>query len=62
MRIWLWGAFFLLANVVGVQVFTAALTLPLAEAVLPRLLTVPLIGLAALAATRVVNAWSSRDQ
>ncbi len=54
MRLMLWGALFLVANVVGVDVFRAAVTLPLDEALVPRLLTIPLIGLAALGASRVL--------
>jgi hypothetical protein len=62
MRVGLWAAFFLICNVLGVEVFKAAMTLPFDEAVLPGILTVPLVGLAALGATRVVDAWQSRDQ
>ncbi len=54
MRLMLWGALFLVANVVGVDVFRAAVMLPLDEALVPRLLTIPLIGLAAFGASRVL--------
>lgn len=62
MRILLWAAFFLVSNVVGVEVFKAAITLPRDEALLPGLLTVPLVGMAALAVTRVLDAWQSREK
>ena len=57
MRLWLWVAFFLVANLLGVEVFKAAITLPREEALLPGLLTLPLVGLSALGATRIVDAW-----
>jgi hypothetical protein len=57
MRLWLWVAFFLVVNLMGVEVFRAAVTLPWEEALLPGLLTPPLVGLAALSATRIMNAW-----
>lgn len=57
MRLWLWVAFFLVANLLGVEVFKAAVTLPREEALLPGLLTLPLVGLSALGATRIVDAW-----
>jgi hypothetical protein len=62
MRVWLWGAIFLAANAVGVDIFKAAVTLPVDEALVPRLLSVPLIGLTALSAARVMAAWSSRER
>jgi hypothetical protein len=62
MRIVLWAVFFLVSNVVGVEVFKAAMTLPRDEAFLPGLLTVPLVGMAALAVTRVLDAWQSREK
>jgi hypothetical protein len=61
MQVWLWGAFFVICNLVGIETFKAALTLPLEEALLPGLLSVPLIGLTALSATRVVSAWTAKD-
>jgi hypothetical protein len=60
MRLGLWIAFFVVCNVMGVEVFKAAITLPLDEAFVPGLLSVPLIGLTALSATRVVGAWKHR--
>jgi hypothetical protein len=54
MRLGLWTAFFVICNLVGVKVFTAAVTLPADEALVPRLLAVPLILLTALAVTRLV--------
>ena len=62
MRVGLWALFFVISNLVGVEVFKAAMTLPFDEAVLPGLLTVPFVGLAALGATRVVDAWRSRHR
>jgi hypothetical protein len=58
----LWGLFFVICNLVGVEVFKAAMTLPTDEALWPRVLSVPLIGLTALTATRVVNSFTDRDQ
>jgi hypothetical protein len=57
MRLWLWVAFFIVANLLGVEVFRAAVTLPWDEAVVPGLLTIPLILLSALGATRIVATW-----
>ena len=41
MRLVLWIAFFLISNLVGVEVFKAAMTLPFEEALLPGILTLP---------------------
>ena len=62
MRTVLWGLFFVVCNIVGVEVFKAAITLPFDEALLPRVLAVPLIGLTALSATRVAGLFGSREQ
>ena len=62
MRLVLWTAFFVVCNVVGVETFKAAITLPLDEALVPGVLSVPLIGLAALGATRVLDAWRGRER
>jgi hypothetical protein len=62
MRLWLWVAFFVVCNLLGVEVFKAAVTLPFDEALLPGVLTLPLIGLTAISATRVVDAWKSREE
>jgi hypothetical protein len=62
MRLWSWLAFFVVSNVLGVEVFKAAMTLPFEDAVLPGVLTVPLVGLAALSATRVVALWSRPEE
>jgi hypothetical protein len=62
MRLWLWVAFFLVANLLGVEVFKAAVTLPWDEALLPGLLTLPLVGLSALGATRIVDAWQRPEK
>jgi hypothetical protein len=62
MRVALWAAFFVVSNVLGVEVFKAAVTLPFEEAFLPGILTVPLVGLAALGATQVVDAWNDRSK
>jgi hypothetical protein len=61
MRLTLWLAFFVVSNLLGVEAFKAAVTLPSDERLLPSLLTFPLIGLTALSATRVVEAWRRRD-
>jgi hypothetical protein len=57
MRLSLWVAFFVVANLMGIEAFRAAVTLPWEEALLPGLLTLPLVGLAAVGATRIVAAW-----
>jgi hypothetical protein len=62
MRLWLWVAFFIVANLLGVEVFRAAVTLPWDEAVLPGLLTIPLILLSALGATRIVATWQRPEE
>jgi hypothetical protein len=62
MRTVLWGSFFVVCNIVGVEVFKAAITLPFDEALLPRVLAVPLIGLTALSATRIAGLFGSREQ
>jgi hypothetical protein len=62
MRVALWTVFFVVSNLVGVEAFKAAMTLPTDEALLPGILTVPLIGLTAVSATRVVHAWRHRDE
>jgi hypothetical protein len=62
MRLALWAAFFVVCNVLGVEVFKAAMTLPFEEAVVPGVVTVPLIGLTALGVTQLLAAWHSRDE
>jgi hypothetical protein len=62
MRIGLWAAFFLVCNVLGVEVFRAAMTLPFEDAVLPAVLSIPLIGLTAFGARGLVAAWQRRDE
>jgi hypothetical protein len=57
----LWSAFFLVSNLVGVETLKAAVTLPSDERLLPGLLTLPLVGLTAMSATRVLDAWRRRD-
>ena len=61
MRLALWIAFFVVSNLLGVEAFKAAVTLPSDERLLPSLLTFPLIGLTAVSATRVVEAWRRRS-
>jgi len=61
MRLALWSAFFVVSNLLGVEAFKAAVTLPSDERLLPCLLTFPLIGLTAVSATRVVEAWRRRN-
>jgi hypothetical protein len=60
MRLILWIAFFVISNLLGIEAFKAAVTLPSDERLLPCLLTFPLIGLTALSATRVLEAWRGR--
>jgi hypothetical protein len=62
MRVFAWSALFVVANAIGVETFKAAVTLPVDEALIPRLLSVPLVGLAAVSAARVMTAWSSRER
>ena len=62
MRLWLWVAFFIVSNIVGVEVFKAAMTLPFDEAVLPGVLSVPLIGLTAVSASRVASLWKKPEE
>jgi hypothetical protein len=62
MRLSLWMAFFVVSNLLGVEVFKAAVTLPWDEALVPGLLTVPLVGLTALSATRIVASWQRPDE
>jgi hypothetical protein len=62
MRLWLWVAFFIVANLMGVEVFRAAVTLPWDEALLPGLLTLPLVGMSAVGASRVIAAWQHREE
>jgi hypothetical protein len=62
MRLALWVAFFVVSNLLGVEVFRAAVTLPWEEALLPGLLTVPLVGLSALGASRIVSSWQQPDE
>lgn len=61
-RVALWIAFFLVCNILGVEAFKAAFTLPFEEALLPGALAVPLIGLTAFGATRVLAAWRRTDE
>ena len=62
MRTSLWALFFVVCNLVGVEVFKAAITLPYDEALLPRVLAVPLIGLAALSASRIAGLLPPRGK
>jgi len=61
MRLALWVVFFVVSNLLGVEAFKAAVTLPSDERLLPSLLTFPLIGLTAVSATRVIEAWRRRS-
>jgi hypothetical protein len=61
MRFVLWVAFFLICNVVGVEAFRAALTLPFEDALLPAALSIPLVGLTAFGATRLLSTWRERE-
>ena len=62
MQLSLWIAFFVVSNLLGIEVFKAAVTLPWEEALLPGLLTVPLVVLSALSATRILAAWEARKE
>lgn len=62
MRVALWIAFFVVCNMLGIETFRAAMTLPFEDALVPALLTVPLVVLTAFGATRVVNAWAAREE
>ncbi len=62
MRVGLWAAFFVVCNIMGVEVFKAAMTLPLPDAVVPGALSVPLVALTAFGATRVLTAWGERER
>jgi hypothetical protein len=62
MQVMFWSAFLVVSNVLGVQTLMAAVTLPRDEALLPRLLTLPLVALTAISVTRVVAAWRNRGQ
>lgn len=62
MRIGLWAAFFVVCNMLGVEAFHAAVTLPRDEALLPGVLTVPLVGLTAFGVARLVNAWKGAQE
>jgi hypothetical protein len=62
MRFWSWAAFFVVCNIVGVEVFKAAMTLPFEEALLPGVLCIPLIGLTAIGATRVLSLWNDPEK
>jgi hypothetical protein len=62
MRLWLWVAFFIVSNLLGVEVFKAFITLPWEEALLPGVLTIPFVGLSALGATRIVSAWQRPEE
>lgn len=62
MRVAVWVVFFIVCNVLGIEAFRAAMTLPFEEALLPGVLTVPLVGLAAFGVTQVMNAWTRRDE
>jgi hypothetical protein len=62
MQLWLWIAFFVVCNLVGIEAFRAAVTLPWDEAVLPGLLTVPLIAATAVSATRILVAWQEEKK
>ena len=62
MRLMLWGVFFVVSNVLGVEALKAAVTLPSDERLLPSLLTFPLVGVTAMSATRVLDAWRRRGE
>ena len=57
-----WIAFFVVCNVLGVEAFRAAMTLPFEKALLPGILTVPLVGLTAFGMTCVLSAWQEHER
>jgi hypothetical protein len=59
---WVWLVFFVVCNIVGVEVFKAAMTLPFEDALLPAVLSVPMIGLTALGASRVIGIFTDREK
>jgi hypothetical protein len=62
MLVGLWMLFFLFCNALGVETFRAAITLPPEDALLPAALTIPLVGLTAFGATRMLQAWRGRGE
>jgi hypothetical protein len=62
MRLALWVVFFVVANLLGVEVLRAAVTLPWEEALLPGLLTIPFVLLSAVGATRIVSTWRRPEE
>ena len=62
MRLALWVVFFVVANLLGVEVFKAAVTLPWEEALLPGLLTLPLVVLCAVGASQIISTWRSPEE
>ena len=62
MRLLLWAAFFVVSILLGVEALKGAVTLPSDVRLLPGLLTFPLVGLTAVSATRVLEAWRRRDE
>jgi len=62
MQLWLWIAFFVVSNLLGIEAFRAAVTLPWDEALLPGLLTVPFIAASAFGATRILLAWQEHKE
>jgi hypothetical protein len=53
----LWTAVYLTCNVIGVKMLEATLETPLPEIARPALLTVCLMGLAAIAVCRILTGW-----
>jgi len=53
----LWTAVFLTANLVGVQMLQTTLVTPMAEIAQPALLTVCMMGIAAVSICRMVTGW-----
>jgi hypothetical protein len=62
MQLSLWVALFIVANLLGVEVLKAAVTLPWQEALVPGLLTIPLVLLSAVGVTRIVSAWQHPEE
>ena len=53
----LWTALYLTCNIVGVKMLETALSAPAGEIFQPALITVCLMGLAAVAVCRMVTGW-----
>ena len=57
LRLILWTALYLTCNIAGVKMLETALSAPAGEIFQPALMTVCLMGLAAVAVCRMVDGW-----